>query len=133
LAEWYVRTGEPEKAISHDQAILRLSPGWLDVRNRLATLLLQTDRVDEAIKHLQETIQIEPSLMQAHFDLARGLALADRSDEAIAAAEKGIAVAHAADQPEAASQLEQWLHHYRIEVARRKNSSSEPTEPAVRQ
>lgn len=134
LAEWYAAASETEKAIEFYRAVLRVSPMWLDVRQNLGELLLKIGRTPEAIELLQATLQLEPKHMQSYMDLARALALADRPEEAIDYAEKGIDIARAAGSEHAAGVLEQWLHHYRLEIRRHQEQviNDERLEPIER-
>jgi tetratricopeptide (TPR) repeat protein len=133
LGDFCADAAERDEAIEHYRTVIRLKPMWLDARKKLGSVLLQAGRLQEAIEHLESTLQLEPKLVPCYADLASALALTDRAKEAISTAEMGVAVARETGHKEAAAQLEQWLHHYRIEVQRGRNSDSipaaSPTQP----
>jgi len=91
LAEAYAEGGAPERAIEQYQRALELGPTFLDLRYRMARLLLETGRVLEAREALESVLEARPNFVDAQAALghepvmARAGRLAVEQDPARAA------------------------------------------------
>ena len=76
--------GRPADAIAHCEEALRLKPGNVDARRRLARALVQLDRYSEAIGHFEEALRLESGDAQTELELGDALTRFNRPEEAIA-------------------------------------------------
>ncbi len=86
------------------------------LRYGLGSAYLQEGRADEAIPHLQRAVALDPQYSAAWKLLGRALAEAGRLSEAMAAYRRGIAVAEARGDKQAAREMGVFLR--RLERAR---------------
>jgi tetratricopeptide (TPR) repeat protein len=114
----YASQGDTENATQHFAASVRINPTSAQAHNNLGELLRQTGRAKESVEHYEASIRLLPSFPQPYLNLAQALAVLGRSQEAVATAEKGIEVARAQNEEAAASTIETWLTHYRVELTR---------------
>lgn len=110
--------GKLDDAIKQFEKAIQLGTSGADVHNSLGESFRKSGQIVPAIEHYQTAVRIKPDFMPACANLAQTLALAGRSQEAIAVSEKSIEVARSTDQQDAAQQFEEWLKHYRTELAR---------------
>jgi tetratricopeptide (TPR) repeat protein len=127
LASVLIATGNVEEAISQCEQVIRLRPKSAEAHNSLAEALRKNEKLEQAIKHYQTAIQLQSSLMPAYAGLTQVLSKMDRNEEAIATAERGIDAARSSSQKAQAEQIEEWLRHFRIELARRRGAASSQT------
>jgi tetratricopeptide (TPR) repeat protein len=94
LANGYLVTGQPQRAIESYAAVLALEPGHLIARHNLARTLLQVGRTEDALEQLQRVLRAaerRPEVLsrenraRAHEDLADALKRLGRDAEASAA------------------------------------------------
>jgi tetratricopeptide (TPR) repeat protein len=83
LGNTFLRKGKVDEAVLQFQQALKISPGYVQVRNNLGNALLQKRRVDEAIVQFQEALKINPNFAEAHSNLGNALDGEGRVDEAI--------------------------------------------------
>jgi tetratricopeptide (TPR) repeat protein len=110
--------GKFDDAIKQFKKAIQLGASGADIHNSLGESFRKSGQIDLAIEHYQTAVRIKPDFMPACANLAQTLALANRSPEAIAVSKKSITVARSTDQQEAAQEFEEWLKHYRTELAR---------------
>lgn len=72
LAEAYAEAGALDRAVEQYQRALELGPGFVDLRYRMARLLLEAGRSLEARESLEEVLRLRPNFVDA--SAALGLA-----------------------------------------------------------
>jgi tetratricopeptide (TPR) repeat protein len=72
LAEAYAEAGALDRAVEQYQRALELGPGFVDLRYRMARLLLESGRSLEAREALEEVLRLRPNFVDA--SAALGLA-----------------------------------------------------------
>jgi tetratricopeptide (TPR) repeat protein len=72
LAEAYAEAGALDRAVEQYQRALELGPTFVDLRYRMARLLLEAGRSLEAREALEEVLRLRPNFLDAH--AALGLA-----------------------------------------------------------
>lgn len=87
-------------AQGQDNALLRFSLGGA---------YLKAEQAAQAVVHLREAVVLDPGYSAAWKLLGKALVQTQASDEAIAAYEKGIAVAQAAGDKQAAKEMAVFL------------------------
>lgn len=65
LAEAYAEAGALERAVEQYQRALELGPGFVDLRYRMARLLLESGRSLEAREALEEVLRTRPNFVDA--------------------------------------------------------------------
>jgi tetratricopeptide (TPR) repeat protein len=65
LAEAYAEAGSLDKAVEQYQRALELGPGFVDLRYRMARLLLESGRSLEAREALEEVLRTRPNFVDA--------------------------------------------------------------------
>jgi tetratricopeptide (TPR) repeat protein len=65
LAEAYAEAGSLGKAVEQYQRALELGPGFVDLRYRMARLLLESGRSLEAREALEEVLRLRPNFVDA--------------------------------------------------------------------
>jgi tetratricopeptide (TPR) repeat protein len=65
LAEAYAEAGSLDQAVDQYQRALELGPGYVDLRYRMARLLLESGRSLEAREALEEVLRIRPNFVDA--------------------------------------------------------------------
>lgn len=65
LAEAYAEAGALGRAIEQYQRALELGPGFVDLRYRMARILLEAGRFLEAREELEEVLRIRPNFLDA--------------------------------------------------------------------
>ena len=65
LAEAYAEAGALDRAVEQYQRALELGPGFVDLRYRMARLLLESGRSLEAREALEEVLRIRPNFVDA--------------------------------------------------------------------
>lgn len=78
-----VERGEPEEAIQHYQAMLRLNPDYPEGHSNFGNALFQLNRVAEAEAQYRRAIELNPAYVDARLNLANLLRDTDRIDEAM--------------------------------------------------
>jgi tetratricopeptide (TPR) repeat protein len=136
LGTLFANTDDTANAVAHFQEAVRLSPNTPHLRSNLGNALLKCGRSQEAVEHFRAAVRIEPDNLQAAANLVQALAQAGHVKEAVATAEHTITAARSAGSEAAANQLEEWLHHYRLELERGNELNTQPNAaepPAVLQ
>ena len=72
LAEAYAEAGALDRAVEQYERALELGPGYVDLRYRMARLLLESGRALEAREALEEVLRLRPNFVDA--SAALGLA-----------------------------------------------------------
>jgi len=80
----YYRQGQPQEAVEHYEASLRLVPNQTQTLNNLAVALKRLDKYEEAICRWEDALRLDPNLAEAHYNIASTLQLQGKTDEAIA-------------------------------------------------
>jgi tetratricopeptide (TPR) repeat protein len=65
LAEAYAEAGSLDRAVEQYQRALELGPGFVDLRYRMARLLLESGRSLEAREALEEVLRARPNFVDA--------------------------------------------------------------------
>ncbi len=65
LAEAYAEAGALDRAVEQYQRALELGPGFVDLRYRMARLLLESGRSLEAREALEEVLRLRPNFVDA--------------------------------------------------------------------
>lgn len=82
-AEIYQALGQPDRALEHLAAAVRLEPQSATARRRLADLLYTTRRLDAAMTAYREAVRLDPADVSARCSLARALTETDRPADAV--------------------------------------------------
>jgi len=125
LAKILAESGNMEVAKQHFESAVRLRPEFAEAHNDLAELQRHRGEYAEAIGHYRAALRLKPDLWQSYANLCIALNLADRSEEAVKTAERAIETARAAKQETVASQIEDWLFHYRKELDRNREAEAD--------
>lgn len=72
---------QPERAMSHLDAALRVAPGLVSARYNMASALLALGEPNPAIEHLRRALDLQPDFVAAHVNLGTALRLMKRYDE----------------------------------------------------
>ena len=83
LSKMAEEEGDKAKAITYLAEALKLNPDNIQIRNKLAVMLIQQHKSEEAIKHLTESLRREPDQFETHNDFGFLLQLQGKLDEAI--------------------------------------------------
>jgi Tfp pilus assembly protein PilF len=74
---------DPEAAVPHFEAALRVRPDLVKVHNNLANALHDLRRVPEAMEHYRQALKLDPLYIEAHHNLGNLLRETKQLDEAI--------------------------------------------------
>ncbi len=69
LGDLYMAASAPEEAVSQYRAALELRPRFLDIRNKLATALMQLDDLDGAEEEVRLALEANPHFLAARLNL----------------------------------------------------------------
>ena len=101
LADAYIYTGKPDRAVETYEQVLAVDPGYSEARYMIAYIYYNKNENDQAIAKLQELIEKDPDYAEAH--LLYGYVLGhDKKDYAggIQELEKFISLAKAGPETE---------------------------------
>jgi Flp pilus assembly protein TadD len=90
LGIWFDSRAEPEKALRHYRAAVRLSANDPRARFNLAMALLSRNAVEEATHHLEIAVRLNPGMASAHGSLGHALMRQGRLKEAVAHGQEAI-------------------------------------------
>jgi tetratricopeptide (TPR) repeat protein len=79
----YLRSGQPERAVTHFLTVRDLEPRSAPARFNLATALHAASQPEAAIREIGEAIRLDPDYIRAHNALAQWLLLRGQPAEAI--------------------------------------------------
>jgi len=83
LGQALEESGQPEAAITHYVAALKLQPHNPAAHNNWANALVDLNRPEEACPHFEEALRFKPNYAEAHFNYANTLVRLGRLDEAV--------------------------------------------------
>jgi tetratricopeptide (TPR) repeat protein len=72
LGDLYAEGGAPDEAVEQFRRAVELRPRFVDIRTRLARMLLEVGRLDEAVEELQTILEINPNFFAARINLGLG-------------------------------------------------------------
>jgi tetratricopeptide (TPR) repeat protein len=72
LGDLYAEGGAEEEAVEQFRRAVELRPRYVDIRNRLARMLLEVGRLDEAVEELRTILEINPNFFAARINLGLG-------------------------------------------------------------
>jgi tetratricopeptide (TPR) repeat protein len=84
--------GQPEQAIAHYQAGVRLEPNEYLAHNNLGRTLASVNRLEEAVGHYEKSLELNPEYFFAHNNLGNTLVKLDRVDEGLAHIRKALEI-----------------------------------------
>ncbi|HET6764633.1 MAG TPA: tetratricopeptide repeat protein, partial [Longimicrobiaceae bacterium] len=116
LGDLYAEAGSPDDALREYGRAVELRPQFLDIRNKLARILVDAGREDEAARELTEVVELRPAFAAARANLGLALFRLGRMDEAEAEWQRCLQ-----QQPQNAQ-----VSGYLGMLARRRGAGSEP-------
>jgi len=114
LGNLYTNLRQPEKAVDHYWAAIRIDDQFYPAKVNLAMLYNQTGRNDEAEALLREVVNVQPELYEVQYSL--GLLLAEKKKYAEAARHLEIAAAGLPDRARVQYNLGLLLQHLKRDM-----------------
>jgi tetratricopeptide (TPR) repeat protein len=116
LGDLYADAGSLDDALREYGRAVQLRPQFLDIRNKLARVLIEAGRAGEAADELREVVELRPAFAAARANLGLALFRLDRHDEAEAEWQRCL------QQQPGSAQVAGYLGM----LARRRGAGSEP-------
>jgi tetratricopeptide (TPR) repeat protein len=116
LGDLYAEAGSAEDALREYRRAVELRPQFLDIRNKLARILVDVGQADEAARELREVVELRPAFVAARANLGLALFRLERMEEAEAEWQRCLQ-----QQPQNAQ-----VSGYLGMLARRRGAGSEP-------
>jgi tetratricopeptide (TPR) repeat protein len=111
-------TGDVQAAAKEFERVATLQPNDANFQINLADALSQLGQHSTAVEHYEIAVRLQPKNGQTYAKLAKLQATLNHSQEAVANAQRAIEIARSSGQETEASELEEWLKHYQLELQR---------------
>jgi tetratricopeptide (TPR) repeat protein len=111
-------SGDVQAAATEFEHVVTLQPNDADFQIKLADALSQLGEHSKAVEHYEIAVRLQPKNGQTYARLAKLQATLNQSQQAVANAQRAIEIARSSGQETDASELEEWLKHYQLELQR---------------